>query len=69
VIVATAHKLARIVYHLLKYGKAYVEETAADYENKRRERELRSLTRRAIKLGYTLAPVSEISEEAATTAA
>lgn len=68
-IVATAHKLARIVYHLLKYGEAYVEETAADYEHKRRERELRSLTRRATRLGYTLAPVSAILEEAATTAA
>jgi transposase len=57
--VATAHKIARIVYHLLTYGEAYEEESADAYEQKRQERELRQLTRRANKLGYTLAPVRE----------
>lgn len=57
--VATAHKIARIVYHLLKYGEAYEEEGADAYDQKRQERELRQLTRRANKLGYTLAPVQE----------
>jgi transposase len=55
--VATAHKIARIVYHLLKYGEAYAAESAAAYEQQRQERELRQLSRRAAKLGYTLAPV------------
>jgi transposase len=58
-IVATAHKLARIVYHLLKYGEAYEVERAEDYERKRQERELRALNRRAQKLGYTLAQIGE----------
>jgi len=57
--VATAHKLARIVYHLLKYGEAYEAENAEDYERKRQERELRAITRRANKLGYTLTQLSE----------
>lgn len=57
--VATAHKIARVLYHLLKYREPYVEESAAAYEAKRRERELHQLTRRAQKLGYTLAPVAE----------
>jgi transposase len=52
--VATAHKIARIVYHLLKYGEAYEAESAEAYEQKRQERELRQLSRRAQKLGYTL---------------
>jgi transposase len=52
--VATAHKLARIVYHLLKYGEAYEAETAEAYDQKRREREVRQLARRASKLGFTL---------------
>src|SRR4051794_2424982 len=30
-ITATAHKLARIVYHLMRYGEAYVKETEAAY--------------------------------------
>jgi transposase len=57
-IVATAHKIARIVYHLLKTGEPYREEGAAEYEQKRQARELKHLARRAQKLGYTLAPVS-----------
>src|SRR5215216_6405785 len=57
--VATAHKIARIVYHLLKYGAAYEEESAAVYEQKRQERELRAITRRANKLGYTLTQLGE----------
>jgi transposase len=56
--VATVHKIARIVYHLLKYGEAYEAESAEAYEQKRQEREQRQLTRRAQKLGYTLTPTS-----------
>jgi hypothetical protein len=52
--VATAHKIARIVYHLLKTGESYREESDAEYERKRQQRELRHLSRRAQKLGYTL---------------
>jgi len=65
-IVATAHKIARMVYHLLKTGEAYQEERAAAYEAKRQERELQQLTRRATKLGYTLAPLPEAVPEPAT---
>ena len=61
--VATAHKIARIVYHLLKYGQAYEAESADVYEQKRQERELSVLTRRAAKLGYTLAPVQELARD------
>ena len=57
--VATADKLARIVYHLLKYGEAYEAENAEDYERKRQERELRTITRWANKLGYTLTQLGE----------
>lgn len=57
--VATAHKIARTVYHLLKYGEAYEAESAVKYEQQRQERELRVLARRAQKLGYTLTPTSE----------
>ena len=59
-IVATAQKIARTVYHLLKTREPYREESAAEYERKRRERELKPLARRAQKLGYilTAAPTS-----------
>jgi transposase len=53
-IVATAHKIARTVYHLLKYGEAFEQERAEEYEQKRQQQELHRLARRAEKLGYTI---------------
>ena len=61
--VATAHKIARIVYHLRKYGEAYEAESATAYEQQRQERELRVLTRRAATLGYTLTAAQEPSPD------
>ncbi|MEI7643796.1 MAG: hypothetical protein WCJ55_05910 [Chloroflexales bacterium] len=40
----------------LKTGEAYVEQSVDEYEEQRRERELRQLTRRAHKFGLTLTP-------------
>jgi len=62
-IVATAHKIARIVYHLLKTGEPYREESDVEYERKRQEREIKHLARRAQKLGYTLTAVSATASE------
>jgi transposase len=56
--VATAHKIARVVSHLLQYRQPFTDESAATDERKRRERELKHLRRRAHKLGYTLTPVA-----------
>jgi hypothetical protein len=50
-ITATAHKLARIVYHLVRYGDAYVKQTEAAYVEQVRERLERQLHRRAAELG------------------
>ena len=63
-IVATAHKIARTVYQLLKTGEPYQEQSAAEYDHKRRERERKHLERRAQKLGYTLAPMPATMPEA-----
>jgi transposase len=57
--VATAHKLARIVYHMLKYRKAYVDPGEAYYEHQYRERTIRILERRAAKLGLQLVTTAE----------
>ena len=46
-ITATAHKLARIVYRMLKYGKAYTDVGVQYYERRYRERVLKGLQRRA----------------------
>ena len=50
-VTATAHKLARIVYHLMKYGEAYVQEHEEKYAAEVRERQEKQLRRRARELG------------------
>ncbi|MDP9314020.1 MAG: IS110 family transposase [Chloroflexota bacterium] len=62
-IVATAHKIARVVYHLLKTREPYRAESAEEYDQHRRERELKHLARRAQKLGYTLTTVPTTTPE------
>ena len=56
-ITATAHKLARIVYHLVRFGAAYVQQTEEAYAAQVRERLEKQLHRRARELGYTLTKV------------
>jgi hypothetical protein len=55
-IVATAHKIARTVYFMLKNKVQYHDIGAQAYEAQQRERELACLKRKAAKLGYQLAP-------------
>ena len=51
-VTAAAHKLARIVYHLMRYGLAYVKQEEAAYAAQVRERLEKQLRRRAKELGY-----------------
>jgi transposase len=55
-VTATAHKLGRLVYRLLKYGKEYVRASMQEYEQKVRQQVERSLQRKAAALGYALVP-------------
>jgi transposase len=52
-IMATAHKLARIVYHLLTHRTPW-DLSTADYEQRARERDTSSLRKKAARLGSTL---------------
>ena len=58
-ITATAHKLARIIYSMLRYGQRYVDAGAEYYENQYRERALRAAKQRAAQLGYRLVPMAD----------
>jgi transposase len=55
-ITATAHKIAKIVYNMLKYGTAYVDRGVQYYEDQDRHRVVKNLHRRAEQLGFTLQP-------------
>ena len=56
-ITAAAHKLARIVYHLVRYGVAYVKKTEEAYAEQVRQRLEKQLHRRARELGFTVVKV------------
>jgi transposase len=53
---ATAHKLARIVYHLLTTGQPYDESVFAQEQERQRLRRERRLRKEAIALGFHLIP-------------
>jgi len=57
-ITATAHKLARIIYAMLKSKTPYREPAAAEVAAQHRERKLKGLQRQAKELGYKLTPVA-----------
>ena len=64
-ITATAHKLARLVYTMLKHGTAYVQQGMDEYEQQYRDRTVKNLTRRAQTFGYTLVKTAEVPAQGA----
>ncbi len=56
-IFASARKLAIFIYRMLKYGQDYIDEGAQAYQERFRQRRLRSLTSIAKSMGYQLLPV------------
>jgi hypothetical protein len=61
-LVATAHKIARTVYFMLKYKVPFEDIGAEGYETQQRERELAHLQRKAAKLGFALIPKEVVLE-------
>ena len=57
-ITATAHKLARIIYAMLKNQTEYVDPGADFYEEQYRQRAVKNLQRKAKKLGFSIVPVA-----------
>jgi transposase len=53
-ITATAYKLARIIYQMLKHGQEYVAKGQQEYEQAYQQRLLKDLQRKARELGYEL---------------
>jgi transposase len=53
-ITATAHKLARLVYTMLRYGEDYVDEGQEYYERRYRQRVVDSMKRKARAFGFRL---------------
>ena len=54
---ATAHKLACLVYRMLKYGQEYVTQSMEEYKAKMETSVLNALKRKAAAMGYQLNPL------------
>ena len=50
-ITAMAHRLARLVYRMLRYSQAYVDKGTEYYEERLRQQQIHLLRKRAAKLG------------------
>ncbi|MSO23786.1 MAG: IS110 family transposase [Acidobacteria bacterium] len=60
-ITAMAHKLARIIYLLLKYGRHSVDPGAQYYEQRYRDNAVKNLRKRTAALGFTLVENSALN--------
>jgi hypothetical protein len=66
-VTATAHELARVVYHLVRYGATYVKQTEEAYAEQVRGRVEKSFHRRAKELGYEVKKVEPPAPSGAAT--
>ena len=53
-ITAMAHRLARLVYRMLKYGQRYVDKGTEYYEQRYRNQQIQLLRKNATKLGFQI---------------
>jgi len=61
-VTATAHKLARLIYSMLKNGTKYTEVCIEKYEADYQQRVLKNLKKRANTLGFELIKLVETEE-------
>jgi transposase len=59
-VTATAHKLARIVYALMRHGVGYVKQTQEVYAEQTRQKMEKQLHRRAKELGYEVKKLTPV---------
>jgi transposase len=57
-VVATAHKIARVIYHMLTRREAFRPESIQALDEQRQQREVKYLRKKAKALGFTLEPVA-----------
>ena len=58
-VTATAHKLARIIYHMLQTRQPYVDRGEEHFLEKNRARQIKKLLKKANALGFYITRVAE----------
>jgi hypothetical protein len=56
-ITAMGHRLARLVYRMLKYGQQYIDKGAEYYEQRNRQQQIEFVRKKAAQLGLEVTPV------------
>lgn len=56
-ITATAHKIARLFYTMIRFGKDYEDTGATYYEEQYRNRVIKNMQRKAQQMGFSLTPL------------
>jgi len=54
---ATAHKLACLIYRMLKHGEEYVTQSMEEYEAKIKAKMVKVLERKVATMGFQLSPI------------
>lgn len=62
-ITATAYKIARLVYSMLKYGEEYIDAGQDYYDRQYRNRVIKNMNRKAKALGFLLTPIAPLDSE------
>jgi transposase len=57
-ITAMAHRLARLVYRMLKYGQQYVDKGAKYYDQRNRQQQIEFVRKKAAQLGLQVTPAN-----------
>ena len=65
-VTATAHKLARLYYSMLKYGTDYLDVGQEYYEQRYKSRVIQNLKKRAQQLGFELVEMGPLGQSATT---
>lgn len=62
-ITATAYKIARLIYSMMKHGQDYVDAGQDYYDQQYKERIVKNMQKRALMLGFELTPISAFTSE------
>ena len=62
-ITATAYKIARLIYSMMKHGQDYVDAGQDYYDQQYKERIVRNMQKRAHMLGFELTPIQTLTLE------
>ena len=56
-----AHKLARLIYRMLKFGADYIDKGMEAYESRYRQQKMQWLTKQAAAFNLQLIPASKLT--------